>query len=344
MIGRIRGFDGLRALAVLAVFLGHRSPLHGRAIGHVGVLVFFALSGFLIVGILHRARTSIESGDSAAGYELRRFFVHRTRRIFPVYYAVLAALALLAAVGLPANGWRWDGLPWHLAYLSNVYEGHVVGWQGALSHLWSLSIEEQFYLLAAPLLIALPSRWHLAACVATVLAGIGGHLALSLSGAGPVAIYTDSLTNFGFIALGGALRLLADAGRAENAGRLALPLIPVLLALGLVADPHTYGLWLVGTPILAGLFMLAVASAQSSRLVALLDIPALVYLGRISYGFYLFHNLFWLDMPWHGVVGVLGGMVLNFAVSLTLAVASWELLESPILKSRWLRPAPPAAA
>ncbi len=124
------------------MFLGHRSPLHGRTIGHVGVLVFFALSGFLIVGILNRSRIAIEGGATTGGAQLRRFFIPRTRRIFPVYYLVLAAAAGLAILGLPASGWRWDGLPWHLAYLSNVYEGHVVGWQGALSHLWSLSIED----------------------------------------------------------------------------------------------------------------------------------------------------------------------------------------------------------
>lgn len=335
MTGRIRGFDGLRAVAVLAVFLGHRSPLHGLAIGHVGVLVFFALSGYLIVGILNGARRSVEAGESSAWAQIKRFFAHRTRRIFPVYYLVLAGLTVAALAGLPAHGWRWDSLPWHLAYLSNLYEGLTGAWQGALSHLWSLSIEEWFYLLAAPLLIALPSRFHLPACVLAVLAGLASHLSLLVAGANPVAVYTDSLTNFGFIALGGALRLNADAGQMRYAGRLAWPLIPLLLAMGLVPDYAAEGGWLVAAPILAALFVLAVAQAQASRLVALLELPPLVYMGRISYGFYLFHNLFWIVTPLHGAVGVVVGMTLNFALSFALAGASWRFFEEPIL--RWRR-------
>lgn len=335
---RIRGFDGLRALAVLAVFLSHRSPLHGHAIGHVGVLVFFALSGFLIVGILHKARLSIEAGASRLLGELGRFFTHRTRRIFPVYYLVLAGLAVTALTGLPVGGWRWDALPWHVAYLSNVYEARH-GWQGALSHLWSLSIEEQFYLLAAPLLLALPARWHGWACAAAVVAGLGAHLVLRALGTGDVAVYTDSLTNFGFLALGGWLRLASDAGGMPFA-KAPLPLLgAALLALGLAPETAALGGWLILTPMLAGLFVAGVAQAQQSRLVALLELPALVYLGRISYGFYLFHNLFWIETPFTGRFDVLASMAVNFTVSLALAAASWHFLEAPILQRRapWAR-------
>ncbi len=159
--------------------------------------------------------------------------------------------------------------------------------------------------------------------------------------AAPVALYTDSITNFGFLAMGGLLRLLSDGGYTQGARALCWPLIAPLIALGLVPDPMADGLWLVVTPMLAALLVLAVAQAQTSRLVALLEVPALVYMGRISYGFYLFHNLYWLSTPLHGPSGVLASMGLNFAVSLALAIASWELLERPILERRW--PWTPAA-
>lgn len=347
MVGRIRGFDGLRAvavLAVLAVFLGHRSPLHGHAIGHVGVLVFFALSGFLIVGLLNAARTRIEAGASEVEGEMRRFFIHRIRRIFPVYYLVLAALALAALLGLTASGWSWAALPWHILYLSNLFEARA-GWQGALSHLWSLSIEEQFYLFAAPLLLVLPARLHLRACGAVAGVGLISHLALLALHAGEVATYTDSLTNFGFLAFGGVLRLSPESERPGWAIK-ALPLLgAVLLVLGLVPDPAALGSWLILTPLLAALFVGGVAWAQESRLVAWLETPMLVYLGRISYGFYLFHNLFWIRTPLPGRLDTIAGLVLNFAVSFGLAAASWWLIESPILQRRvpWARRQPAAA-
>jgi len=101
---RIRGFDGIRALAVLAVFLGHRTPLHATQIGHAGVLAFFALSGFLIVGILHKARLAIERGDGTFADAFGRFFKRRTLRIFPIYYLTLATLAALASIGHPIVG------------------------------------------------------------------------------------------------------------------------------------------------------------------------------------------------------------------------------------------------
>lgn len=335
MSTRIRGFDGLRALAVLAVFFSHRfAPLYDRALGHAGVLVFFALSGFLIVGILTRARESIEAGASSYRHEIKAFFGHRFRRILPVYFAMLVVVSALALVGHPVTGWRWDSLPWHALFGSHIYQSYVLGgWQGSLAHLWSLSIEFWFYALAAPLLLALPSRWHLIACEVVMLAGLGGHVALMMNGSSHLAVYTDTLTNFGFIAMGGAIALNLQRTRAMHWA--LLPLIPVLIALSLMPDPMAYGPWMIVTPILAGLLVLAVAHAQTGLVVALLERPALVYMGRISYGFYLFHKLFWLSTPWHGPVDVLASMALNFVASFALAAVSWELFENPILKGCW---------
>jgi peptidoglycan/LPS O-acetylase OafA/YrhL len=332
---RIRGFDGIRALAVLAVFVGHRTPLHATQIGHAGVLAFFALSGFLIVGILRKARVAIEIGTGSFAGAFSRFFTRRTRRIFPIYYLTLAALVILASIGRPVVDWRWDALPWHLVYLSNVYEGHVLqAWQGSLTHLWSLAVEEQFYLLAAPLLLLLPSRFHLAACSAVVALGIASHTLVLATGANAVAVFTDSLTNFGVIALGGALCLAAELGRLQNAGKAVLPLSAGLAMLALFPSDALTGTWLFVTPFVAGALVLAVSQAQRSRLVALLELPPLAYLGRVSYGFYLFHNLFWIGAPFDGPLGVLFSAAANFAATLAIATATWFTIEKPLLRDR----------
>jgi peptidoglycan/LPS O-acetylase OafA/YrhL len=330
---RIRGFDGIRALAILAVFLGHRTPLHATQIGHAGLLAFFALSGFLIVGILHKARLAIERGDGTFADAFGRFFKRRTLRIFPIYYLTLATLAALASIGHPVVGWRSDALPWHLVYLSNLYEGHVLeAWQGSLTHLWSLAVEEQFYLLAAPLFLLLPSRLHLAVCSGAVALGIASHAGLLVGDANAVAIFTDSLTNFGVIALGGALRLAAKRAIFHRAGRAAWPLVAALAILAFVPTDANAGTWLFIVPFFAAAFVLAISLAQHGRLAGLLELPPLAYLGRISYGFYLFHNLFWIPAPVGGPLGVLISAAANFAATLILAALSWELIERPLLQ------------
>lgn len=325
---RIRGFDGVRALAVIAVFMAHRSPLSGTEIGHAGVLLFFALSGYLIVGILHRSRLAIEGGAGIAD-ELRGFFVRRSLRIFPIYYLVLAGMALFALAGLPHPSWRWDAAPWHFLYLSNLYAGHVLqGWQGSFSHLWTLAVEEQFYLLAAPLLLALPSRHHLAACLAIAGLGVVSGAVLVLTDA-PAILYTGSLLNFGCIALGGAARLYNRPALPEAAlWGLGIAVVVV----GLSAKGSMVSL--AAMPVLATLLILGLARAQEGRLAGLLEAPPLVLLGRASYGFYLYHNLFWLGVPIDGPVGTLASMALNFTASVGLAVASHYWIERPIMGLR----------
>lgn len=331
---RIRGLDGIRALAVIAVFLNHRSPLRATQVGHIGVLIFFALSGYLVIGILHRERRAIEAGARSFGAALAEFLKRRTLRIFPVYYATLAALAVLALIGHPAPGWRWDALPWHLGYLSNVYAGRILGdWQGSLSHLWSLSIEEQFYLVAAGVLLLIPSAWSLATCLIAAGAGLLVHALLVAGGANPVAIYTDSWSNFTWLALGGALRIAFDGRAWTSAALWAWPLGVLVAAAALVPQSAPQAVQLVSIPLgaaAAGLFVLAISKAQDGRLVAILEHPEIVRLGAISYGFYLFHNLFYLYVPLKGPAGVLVGMALNFAASYALAYASWRLFERPV--------------
>ena len=136
--------DALRALAFVGVAVSHWSPnfLAGIVPWGTGVQLFFVLSGFLITGILLRSRPA-DLGISMPT-ALRVFYVRRCLRIFPLYYGVLA-LCLLFAIGPIATTW-----PWHVSYLSNLFyarQGHASPVEDPFLHLWSLSVEEQFYLL-----------------------------------------------------------------------------------------------------------------------------------------------------------------------------------------------------
>src|SRR4051812_4860862 len=127
----IKGFDGLRALAVLVVFWNHWTTF-GRTYrtGDYGVWLFFVLSGFLIIRGLNRDRLDIEHGASPASL-LRQFYVRRALRIFPPYYLMLVIFTIASLFATVPN---WDGVSaiYHYLYLSNIYIAYVnhgfIGW------------------------------------------------------------------------------------------------------------------------------------------------------------------------------------------------------------------------
>ncbi|WP_078316508.1 acyltransferase [Mycobacterium sp. D16Q16] len=145
--------DGLRALSVLAVIWHHTSGTPGPRISHsgfMGVDFFFAISGFLITTLLVRER------DRTSDVSLRNFYARRALRIFPLYYAVLAlyVLLVLATERDTPKGERFFGdLPAFLTYTVNWFVDLSTGASVPFYFSWSLSTEEQFYLLWPPLLV-----------------------------------------------------------------------------------------------------------------------------------------------------------------------------------------------
>lgn len=349
---RIKGFDGLRALALVSVFLQHYTAL-GRqyATGGYGVWLFFCLSGFLIVRILHTERQKVEAGIRTVWAALRRFFWRRTLRIFPIYYLSLFLFTLLGAAHILPD-WKWKAAPWHYAYLSNFYFGYIEGrWVGRFGHLWSLAVEEQFYLLAAPLLLFTPSRWARAICGATILAALTNDLMLRADMASDMIVYIHPLTNFGALAFGGLVALSLPKGPRPGASSwlagIALLLMPLFIwgftKLPLF-DPIVASLVSAG-PLWAatGLSCLALAGIymnQESRLVRWLEWRPIVYFGKISYGFYLYHNL----LPRRIItrLSAVAGLdwrlpeeaeaLFSFGLALGLAALSWKLIEAPLLR------------
>ncbi len=153
--------DTLRAFAVTAVLIRHFWPelQPGLDLGARGVHLFFVLSGFLITGILLRSRALVEDSGRGTGLAIRRFYIRRFLRIFPIYYLVLA---VTWALGFPDVR---SGIVWHLAYGSNILFAIENQWPPTTAHLWSLSVEEQFYLIW-PLLMLLVPRRHLRTVIA----------------------------------------------------------------------------------------------------------------------------------------------------------------------------------
>jgi len=166
-------FDGLRALAVLTVMVDHFSadvpnfPLPDWIrLGATGVRLFLVLSGYFITASLRRARDRMDGDALSAGKTIATFYWRRLLRIGPAYF-VFAAIALLLNFGAIRHYWPWvftGTVDWLIAWNNE--------WPLAISHLWSICVQEQFYLFWPLLILLLPRRWVLSAIIAVAFAGI----------------------------------------------------------------------------------------------------------------------------------------------------------------------------
>ena len=361
---RFPALDGVRAVAVLLVFADHfGGGAHGgrllnminpvRERGWVGVDLFFVLSGFLITGILFDTRH-----DS---HFFKRFFARRSLRIFPVFYLVAAVLLLLTPVF--QYQWRWGQLPF-LVYLGNfwgnadfsLYDVHSRNHPAAkvmIGHLWSLCVEEQFYLLWPLVVWNVRDRVRLlqtAIFISTIALGLRLGMVLWLD---PVIAERWIVRTLPFrmdsLLLGGVLALLLRGPNADRWQRrskwILLGSLALLLAI-IRLSPQYDSPWLLT----AGLTLTATASAgligtalrRESNVFRMFHLWPLRLLGRYSYGFYIFHMLYgwaWIQLlvlvtrrlhslALGGVVALSANLVTTFLVSML----SYELYERRFLR------------
>jgi peptidoglycan/LPS O-acetylase OafA/YrhL len=366
----IAALDGVRGLAILSVMVYHFTFRHltvtpaGRALlwltglGWSGVDMFFLLSGFLITRILLRERGS-------AGY-YKNFYARRVLRIFPLYYALLFAVFVVSPQVVP---WRSAELVelsgrqiWLWSYLSNVdifVHGRWmfnVEWV-ALNHLWSLAVEEHFYLVWPLLVGVLAPRALTRLCVILVLGVPVLRFALiELHVAPPLATYVFSPCRMDALALGGLLAIqLGETGRPWVSAlltRLAWPAMGAGLAavLGIVAlqggtSHNSWPMQCVGFPGFAlaygALIVLAVSALPGTRIHRVLTSSLLSRAGKYSYGGYVFHEVLQPAFerylppsrfaPLPEVVAILLHALLAIGVSFGVALLSWHLLEKRFL-------------
>jgi peptidoglycan/LPS O-acetylase OafA/YrhL len=372
------GLDGVRGIAVLAVLLYHGQVGWARG-GFLGVDVFFVLSGFLITGLL------LAEWRRWGSIDLRGFWLRRARRLLPALFLLMVGVSLGAALlASPAQrtALRADAL---------ATLGYVANWRFVLAdrsyfaqydepsplrHMWSLGIEEQFYLVFPLLLIGLLAlglhRRGLAAVLGLGALGSAGlAAALYTPGADPSRVYYGTDTRLEALLVGAvAAALVGDAAAARRpaaylaAGGWHVPLpgrqSPGLLGLAglailLVAARDTAG-WLYegGFLLVAVLAVLVVLAAADDRSTTarLLSWEPLRRIGLVSYGLYLWHWPVYVALT-PDRVGATGPalLVLRLAVTGLLAVGSYVLVERPIragvLSRRWsdrrLRPLVAAA-
>jgi peptidoglycan/LPS O-acetylase OafA/YrhL len=358
--GRLPQLDGIRAFAVITVLLYHFgvSWVNG---GLLGVDVFFVLSGFLITTLL--CNESTRTGTIA----LAKFWGRRARRLLPALFVLLIGVALYAhfyAGFVNVSRIRGDALStltyvanWRFIFSNQGYFANT-GAPSPLLHTWSLAVEEQYYLIW-PLVALVVLRWRGARGLAWV-AGIGALASATLmavmhhAGFSVDRLYYGTDTRAQALLVGSFLGAMAsmrnwhvvsERWAATRQGRVVGVALGVAGSGYLLWAWHTYagtdsflysgGFLLVA--LAAGAVITRVVSWPDSLLSRFLSLGALTFIGRISYGLYLYHwPLFLVINNEHTGLSGFELLVVRFAATFAVAVASYYLLEQPIRTRRLL--------
>lgn len=339
--------DGLRFIAISAVIWHHVPIWEGLrdvsvffARGHTGVDLFFVLSGFLITTLLLREETA------RGAFSLRAFYWRRALRIIPIYFLVVSVAAVYAII-IKGRTEDLEILPYYFLFLSNFLKVEDIGF---LSPTWSLSMEEQYYLIWPALLLLMPRRWILPVLGGIILANVlgamrlyewlgllpidGQHLRFDLRGTTYAPILMGSLC---------ALLLNSPAGFAALSSLTGFRAAPwVWFALLLVALAGFPGA-LEGLPNLVVhslmcLVLVSLVVREDNGMAPLLRLPPLVRIGQISYGIYLYH-LFALAIVTK-VFEILGltswgwVLLLYYALAILIAEISFRTFEAWFLRFR----------
>lgn len=349
--------DGIRGLAIALVVFYHAfggvtatSPWTAPVVelagsSWIGVDLFFVLSGFLITGTL------VDTRDRP-GY-FRIFYARRFLRIFPLYYSFLFALFLIGRFHVK---WRSIHLLWHVFYLSNVSMA-LRDAPNVVAHLWSLSVEEQFYLIwpSVIFLIARPRHWRSTLTVigALLCALIAGRQIFGLYSANNYVVY--GILHLDGLLLGAALavfyRCVPESPRARLVARAVIIFSAGILVAEMIQS-HGLNWWdwrgprylnytliaALGTALIA----LTLYSGPQSGIARIFAWRPLGTLGKYSYAMYVLHTpinaeLWSFHLQPSSVAGAFLYTLLLGGISLAGAVASWNILEKRCLelKDRW---------
>ena len=334
--------DGLRALAVMCVLITHYWLQAGH-LGHLGVRLFFVLSGFLITGILLEQRPA--AGPAPLGPLLRSFYARRMLRLFPTYYLMLAI-----GIAFDVEGVRGTA-EYHVTFLSNLWYARHPDWEPWTTvHLWTLAVEEQFYLVWPLVILLVPRRWLLPMLVATIAGGIAFRFACGLiwPGMPPQDVLMPAMMDA--LALGGLVAALLHRQGGDPAARerlLQRLAGASLLCLALVSCallvPLPYALLDFACTVPMAFLVLAARHGIPGAIGRALEYRPVRYLGRISYGLYIWHIFAWVFL-----IAALPGQdwdrpgpmtfLLATLVAIPLGAASWHLVEQPFNRLKHLFP------
>jgi peptidoglycan/LPS O-acetylase OafA/YrhL len=324
----IPGLDGLRAVSIAFVLLAHLAGTRGfpghtaflEPLGEFGVRVFFVISGYLITSIL------LAELNRDGGISLARFYFRRTLRLFPASYFLIASMAVLAS--FHAVALNRDDMPFALTYTMNYFDGR--GWP--LGHLWSLAVEEQFYLMWPLTLRTLGPRRARRFLIAVL--ALGPLFRIASPYVGPAfnfLMWSDALGTGCLLAL-----CREDLAAVPAYARLLASrwfFLAPLAALAANYTPSTKVRWLVSGTLMN--FAIAACADWAMRNPGseagrFLNRPAVAFVGVLSYSLYLWQQVFldrysgsaWCAFP------------VNIALAVAMSMFSYLAIEAPFLRLR----------
>lgn len=355
--------NGIRFIAVFLVLIDHwLIPINPFSFfGHLGVVMFFVLSGFLITRILFENADSCRANHSSPIVKMVRFIYRRSLRIFPIYFLLLAVGGIFSL----SNFSEIAG--WLVSYTPNFYIILHNRWMGVWDHLWSLAVEEQYYLFFPYFIFFVSAAKYPRLLIWMVLIGIGSRLGFYLMASHEVKesfwmiSYVNPLAAIDSFGLGGVLAYLYHYKNEQFVNLVSrsyfLP-ISLLAFIGILYKSHLSNnihdnIWaIVFERFFAGLFsFFLIAHAIGSRswiLGRFLTFSWVSYIGQISYGIYLYHNVVYNYYHEKGntIIGYLATFLPNLNVELSnfilikfvlcliivisLASFSWFFIEKPI--------------
>jgi len=348
-LGYLPALDGLRGIFILLVIAYHVVIVDSSGSsgfmqgGFLGVDGFFVLSGFLITVLL------LQEWNRSSIIHLREFYARRALRLLPalvVFLLIASIYVLIAPIGAEAENIRRDILPilfYHLnwIYALNNLQGSII------NHTWSLSVEEQFYfawpLVLIGILRLMNRRRQVIVLVLTgIIASALLRVVLWSRGATVLRLYLGLDTRADALLVGCLIALLASWGMLARSPRV-LTLIRILAVLstlvyGCLVVMASFGsefLALGGltlTAVAVGFIIIMLISAPIQLFTRSLGIAPLVWIGKISYGLYLWHYpIFIILSPLRLGLPLIVGLGLQFGVTLAIATFSFYFIERPFL-------------
>lgn len=347
LLGYNKQIDGLRGLAIIGVLIFHFINFDNVYIGRLpfgqGVNLFFVISGYLITKILLINKENIRQGKSSLTRVIKSFYLRRSIRIFPIYYLTIFFLLYIDFQNV------YDVWEWLVTYTTNFYvsiDSHP--YIGSFNHLWSLAVEEQFYLIWPFLILLIPIRLIERLIIVIILGSIVFKISyfINLGNSSALNAHTISCADsLGF----GALVAYWSIYKPELITKINNIKFSVLLSflpfVYFVVYPRDYDfVVIVGNNFLFSIFAFGIvlrASQSKFTFVSkyILESNLVIHIGKISYGIYLYHffmpdfynqmidwfpKYFYLESPFK--------TFWLFAFSLLFAEFSWFLFEKPILR------------
>jgi peptidoglycan/LPS O-acetylase OafA/YrhL len=337
----ITQFDSIRAIAALLVVICHWAPagtiLNTMPLGFIGVNIFFVLSGFLISKILFENRKQSLPGTKR-WFVFKNFYARRAFRIFPVYY-LLIILIVVFHKHFQEDITKAEVLH-SVTYTSNFYIYFARYWPSGTGHFWSLAVEEQFYFLWPLVMLFINQRFLLHAIVAFIFVGVGGQLFIREE-----YDYTATHTCFDALGLGGLLAYTTvfSPGSIKNLYRFLS--IGAILSLVFIIwqSSFTDAIYLRRSAIsIISLWLLShvLYKGSANYFSFVLKRKPLLFLGKLSYGIYLYHypmfaikgfSTPYFNLPLSPQVNLYLTLGINFCLLILIAWLSWTFIEKPAL-------------